>query len=228
MVQQVKSSYSDRQIAVWLRGLLTIAWADGHFDPEEQDLILHLAETELAPETNLKAIEAITPIDLADHLGEGNQTAENFMRMAVMVAIVDGVYSESEDKLLHEFCTTLGVETKILEALRVTLSYCPTDGVAPPYDNNADLHDHHLHLLRPLQEWMDGLEIHDPRLARFLCKLIPPQCPFERDIKLFGHKVVHIPPMCKLNPLYDQLVGLRFRALSYLADDCKEDVSKYC
>jgi hypothetical protein len=58
--------------------------------------------------------------------------------------------------------------------------------------------------------------------------MIPPQCPFERDVTLFGHKVVHIPPMCKLNPLYDQLVGLRFRALSYLADDCKEDVSQYC
>ena len=30
-----------------------------------------------------------------------------------------------------------------------------------------------------------------------------------------------------LNPLYEQLVGLRFRALSYLADDCDEDVSEY-
>jgi hypothetical protein len=33
--------------------------------------------------------------------------------------------------------------------------------------------------------------------------------------------------LCKLNPLYEQLVGLRFRALSYLADDCGEDVSQY-
>ncbi len=83
-------------------------------------------------------------------------------------------------------------------------------------------------VLHPVRDWLDGMDIHDPRLARFLCKTIPPQCPFERDIVLFGRKVVHIPPMCKLNPLYEQLVGLRFRALSYLADDCGEDVSPYC
>ena len=75
--------------------------------------------------------------------------------------------------------------------------------------------------------WLDGVEMHDPRLARFICKMVPPQCPFERDIVLFGHKLVHIPPLCKLNPLYEQLVGLRFRALSYLADDCQEDISEY-
>ena len=85
----------------------------------------------------------------------------------------------------------------------------------------------HPDLLHPLKDWLDGMEIHDPSLARFICKMIPPQCPFERNIKLFGHKVVHIPPLCKLNPLYEQLVGLRFRALSYLADDCKEDISEF-
>jgi len=218
-----ESSYQDQQIAIWLRGLLTIAWADGHFDPEEQELILHLTETELAPQANLRTIEAITPTDLANHLGAGSQTAENFMRMAVMVAIADGLYSESEDALLHEFCVALGLQPKILESLRLTLNYRPSEGGAPLHET-----EHPLHLLKPLQDWLDQLEVHDPRLARFLCKMIPPQCPFERDVKLFGRKVVHIPPMCKLNPLYDQLVGLRFRALSYLADDCKEDVAKYC
>jgi hypothetical protein len=57
--------------------------------------------------------------------------------------------------------------------------------------------------------------------------MIPAQCPFERDINLFGRKIAHIPPLCKLNPLYEQFVGLRFRSLSYLADDCGEDVSEY-
>jgi hypothetical protein len=60
-----------------------------------------------------------------------------------------------------------------------------------------------------------------------LCKMIPSQCPFERDVTLFGRKIVHIPPLCKINPLYEQMVGLRFRALSYLADDCGEDVTPY-
>ena len=61
-----------------------------------------------------------------------------------------------------------------------------------------------------------------------ICKLIPAQCPFERDISVFGHKLFHIPPLCKLNPAYEELVALRFRALSYLADQCGEDVSQYC
>lgn len=37
---------------------------------------------------------------------------------------------------------------------------------------------------------------------------------------------MHIPPMCKLNPLYDQVAGLRFRALSFLAER-GEDISRY-
>ncbi|MBD0266216.1 MAG: nitrogenase, partial [Tolypothrix sp. Co-bin9] len=57
------------------------------------------------------------------------------------------------------------------------------------------------------------------KIAHLLCKLIPAQCPFERDIVVFGHKRIHIPPMCKLNPLYDELVGLRFKALCYLVDN---------
>jgi hypothetical protein len=32
----------------------------------------------------------------------------------------------------------------------------------------------------------------------------------------------------KLNPLYDQLIDLRFRSLSYLADECGVDVTPYC
>lgn len=37
-------------------------------------------------------------------------------------------------------------------------------------------------------------------------------------MKLFGWKLVHIPPMCKINPLYDQLVALRFRCLCRLEE----------
>jgi hypothetical protein len=83
-------------------------------------------------------------------------------------------------------------------------------------------------LLRPLRKWLDSREIQNPKLAKLIAKTIPAQCPFERDIVLFGRKVAHIPPMCKLNPLYDQFVGLRFRALCYLADECGEDIQAYC
>lgn len=83
-------------------------------------------------------------------------------------------------------------------------------------------------LLHPLRQWLEGIEINNPKVARFLCQLIPAQCPFEHDIKFFSHTVFHIPPLCKLNPLYEQVISLRFKALSYLADECGEDVTIYC
>ncbi|MBD2301081.1 Mo-dependent nitrogenase C-terminal domain-containing protein [Nostoc sp. FACHB-87] len=83
-------------------------------------------------------------------------------------------------------------------------------------------------VLKPLRQWLDELEIQNRELAHFIAKLIPAQCPFERDIVLFGRTIAHIPPMCKLNPLYDQFVGLRFRALCYLVDQCGEDIQSYC
>jgi hypothetical protein len=81
-------------------------------------------------------------------------------------------------------------------------------------------------LLHPIRLWLDSREIHNAQLAHFLCKIIPAQCPFEQDITLFGRKF-HIPPMCKLNPLYVELVSLRFRSLCYLADECGEDITTY-
>lgn len=96
--------------------------------------------------------------------------------------------------------------------------------------SSAQIHQlgkNRLPVLQPVRQWLDDIEIHDPKLARFLSKAIPAQCPFERDIKLFGRLVAHIPPLCKLNPLYDQLVGLRFRALCYLVDQCGEDIQSY-
>ena len=85
-----------------------------------------------------------------------------------------------------------------------------------------------LDLLQPLRQWLDNVEVSNPKLAHRLCKLIPAQCPFERDVKLLGYTLFHIPPMCKLNPLYDEVVALRFRALCYLADECGEDIAAYC
>jgi Mo-dependent nitrogenase C-terminus len=79
-----------------------------------------------------------------------------------------------------------------------------------------------------VRDWLEAIEIHNPKVARFLCKFIPDSCPFEQHIELFHRTVVHIPPLCKLNPFYEQLVGLRFRSLSYLADECGEDVTPYC
>lgn len=83
-------------------------------------------------------------------------------------------------------------------------------------------------LIRPLRNWLDELKVSDRQFAHRLCKFIPAQCPFERDVKVFGKTLFHIPPMCKLNPVYEEVVGLRFRAMCYLADECGEDISQYC
>lgn len=85
-----------------------------------------------------------------------------------------------------------------------------------------------LSLLQPLRQWLDQIEINNPKVARFIAKMIPAQCPFERDLILLGRKIAHIPPLCKLNPLYEQFVSLRFRALCFLADQCGEDIQSYC
>ena len=78
---------------------------------------------------------------------------------------------------------------------------------------------------QPLKAWINGLDIHSPSTARRIAQAIPAQCPFERDVTLFGRTIGHIPPMCKLNPVYDEIVALRFRALCFLADECGEDIS---
>ena len=227
MNSTTQSHYTDRQISAWLRGLLTIAWADGHFDPEEKELIASLTQDELAPQTDLGNLETIAPEDLAQALGDDYETKENFLRTAVMMAIADGVYSPVEAEVIHNFHEALGLEVEALKSLEATLWNPEQSQEATATVETLQPPAPHLDILNPVKNWLDGMEIKDPRLARFVCKMVPPQCPFERDITLFGHKVVHVPPMCKLNPLYEQLVGLRFRSLSYLADECKEDVSKF-
>jgi tellurite resistance protein len=204
MAQDFKG-LTEAQAKTWLRALLVLAWADGHFDAAEQEAVASLMPMDLTMDLDL---------DL-DVLGKtlSGVLAEDFLRTAVMVALADGVYSQSEDDLLAEFCRVLGLDVGLLSSLRLTLG-----GVAVPKGIDP---------LKKVRDWLDGAQVRDPRVARFLCKLIPSQCPFERDVVLFGKKVVHIPPMCKINPLYEQLVGLRFRSLSYLADDCGEDVTPY-
>jgi tellurite resistance protein len=216
------------QVELWLRGLLTVAWADGDFDPAEQQLVADLTQQDLTADARSRQFTAVTLAELQAAFGADAELAEDFLRTAVMVAIADGVYTTAEDTLLAEFGAALGTGEAVLAALRVTLvdrvaapapEPIPTVPIAPSSPAIDPLH--------PVRQWLDGMRVQDPQVAHFLCRMIPAQCPFERDVVLFGKKVVHIPPMCKLNPLYEQLVGLRFRALSYLADDRGEDISAY-
>ena len=225
MTTNHKTSYSDTQIVAWLRGLYTIAWADGHYDPEEEELIANLT-VEIANLDKVNELKPIEPAELSTALGKDPETAENFLRTAVLVAVADGVYSPPEYELISKFSDALGIKIEALKSLENTLykqkEHSTVESTIPQDKPTQDKQ-----LLQPVKEWLDEMDIHDPRLARFLCKVIPAQCPFERDINLFGRTIAHIPPLCKLNPLYEQLVGLRFRSLSYLADECDEDVTKY-
>ena len=224
--------YSDQQISAWLRGLLTVAYADGHFDEDEQEFINSFTQEELAPNTDLGSLEVISAEELASSLGEDINIKENFIRTAVMMAIANGVYTQSEAETIEGFQSALGLKIEALKSLESTL-WTPDlvdeteEEISKPSGEKSppDLAD--LNPLKPVKKWLDGMNIDDPRVARFICKMVPPQCPFERDVVLFGKKIIHIPPMCKLNPLYEQLVGLRFRSLSYLADECQEDVTPY-
>lgn len=235
-----KSPYTPEQIQVWLRGLLTVAWADGQFDDAEKTMIHTMVESEFAPGIDFDTLQPIEPAELAKELHLNNAAAQNFLRMAVMVSLSDGVYSEAEDKQITAFAEALSIDPDALTSLQSTLYTLRTldTSAVDTSDIDTDIGAEVSSLrpaktavsaepLKPAREWLDQLSIDDPRLARFICKLVPAQCPFERDVKLFGRKVVHIPPMCKINPLYEQLVGLRFRALSYLADDCGEDITRY-
>ena len=82
--------------------------------------------------------------------------------------------------------------------------------------------------LSPIRKWLNEFEVRDAAIARFLCRVIPENCPFEQDICLLGRFRLQIPPLCKLNPLYEEVVGLRFRALCYLVEQCPEEVRRYC
>jgi tellurite resistance protein len=217
--------YSQVQIKAWIEGLLTIAWSDGLYDPHEKEVILQeIGQPTEQSTSDIFLAKSISPKELRQGLGDDPDVAQDFLRSAVMVAIADGIYSSAEFELIGQFSDELGLKLEAISSLEQTLCKPnPLDLEGRLMDTNIVDHS----MLELVKDWLDKMEIKNPRLAHFLCRMIPAQCPFERDIKLFGHKIVHIPPMCKLNPLYEQLVGLRFRALSYLADICHEDITEY-
>jgi hypothetical protein len=83
-------------------------------------------------------------------------------------------------------------------------------------------------IFAPIRKWINNINVKNPRIAHRICSLIPAQCPFAKTIKLFGKRILTIPPLCKINPVYEELMMLRFAALSYLAEECGEDISTYC
>ena len=79
--------------------------------------------------------------------------------------------------------------------------------------------------LYPLRQALNGVKISNSRTAHLICRLIPSRCPFERTFYVAGKKI-YIPPLCQLNPLYNEVVALRMRALAYFTA-LEIDVSPY-
>jgi len=186
---------------LWLGALHHLAMADGDFSPAEEQALEERLRHEL-PEARWEQLPLPGTEALIHRFGVATPLAEAFLRSAVVVALADGHLSAPEMVLLRQWSGALKVGEALLASLPETC--CDNE------DNQG--------LLDQLKAWLDGLDPGEPAVARCLVRLIPDQCPFERDVKLFGHKLVHIPPMCKINPLYDQLVALRLRCLTFLAE----------
>ena len=120
------------------------------------------------------------------------------------LALADGYLSPLEVELLRHWSQLLAVGQELVAPLA-------SDCGEEPQPNHR--------LLDPLRRWLEAIEPRDAAVARMLVRLIPAQCPFERDLLLFGRKLAHIQPMCKINPVYDQLMALRFRCLCVLEDE---------
>ena len=54
------TAYTAEQIRIWLRGLLTVAWADGQFDESEKSMIQSMVESEFAPGTRFDDLTSRT------------------------------------------------------------------------------------------------------------------------------------------------------------------------
>jgi hypothetical protein len=72
-------------------------------------------------------------------------------------------------------------------------------------------------MITSLKKALSGISITNAIQATLLKGLIPSTCPFARTIHLGTYKLV-IPPLCKINPLYEELMLLRYKADCYLAE----------
>jgi tellurite resistance protein len=194
---------------LWLAALHQLAIADGDFSPAEQRLLADALALQL-PGLSLDDLKHPGAAAMAHRLGVGTPLAEEFLQSAVLVALADGHVSPVELQWLQEWSEVLQVGREVIDELQ---------SAPASHDGTVEIRcdtDQHPGLLDGVRRWLDGIEPSDPEVARFLVRLIPAQCPFEREVKLFGWKVVHIPPMCKINPLFDELMALRFRCLCRL------------
>ena len=100
---------NDAQAGAVGRAMLAVARADGAADPREVALIEELAPVDTAAADP-------SPAELAETL-TGAKEREVLLRSALLVALVDGDYSEAERAVVGRFAEALGVAGPRLEEL---------------------------------------------------------------------------------------------------------------
>ena len=169
---------------LWLAALHQLALADGQFAPEERRMLEQSLADEL-PGESLDGLHHPGDGALLHRLGQSTPEAEQFLRSAVVVALADGRLGEAELTLLRHWSELLQVGQAVVAELH--------EEQATHGDSDSTM--------ERLRSWLDAQAPSDPAVARLLVKLIPAQCPFERDVVVLGRRLVHIPPMCRINPL---------------------------
>ncbi|MGD1896797.1 MAG: nitrogenase, partial [Phormidesmis sp.] len=127
----VPSTYTSELIQIWLRGLLTVAWADGHFDEEEKQIIHTMVDSEFAPNVAFESLEPIEPAALLA-LELSDAAAQNFLPMAVLLAPSTGPYPEAETDQTMAFAEATPPDPEALAPLRPTLENLPPTHLPPP------------------------------------------------------------------------------------------------
>lgn len=70
--------------------------------------------------------------------------------------------------------------------------------------------------LVPVRRWLAALEIPSRSVAELICRWVPNTCSAGYSLRWQGRIWLHLPPLCKLNPLHEELLDLRFRAADFL------------
>jgi tellurite resistance protein len=96
-----------------LKGLISVAWADGRLAAEESEIIDSLLDAFQATPTERREIQLFAkhPRTLADiPINElSSDDRRVLLQHAVLVTFVDGEQHEKEKKLLDELCETLRI-----------------------------------------------------------------------------------------------------------------------
>lgn len=50
-----------------------------------------------------------------------------------------------------------------------------------------------------LKERLDAIEITNQQMAYRICRWIPAQCPFEREVQFMGRRLFRVPSLCHFN-----------------------------